>query len=65
MNAVRNHIGGHLDYSVLAQRHRPADLQQITKEIHRLHTDGLTPRDIAMAMRLDHAEVINILGKSS
>lgn len=62
-------IGGQLTgdaYSLLANHHRPNDPARIAAEVHRLHADQhLTARDIAAALRLDHAQVITILANPS
>jgi hypothetical protein len=60
----RTSIGGPLDWATLYGRdqHRPTDSQAITAEIRRLRLTGLTPRDIATALRIGVAAVVQALG---
>ena len=60
----RSSIGSVLDmasYAALSQLHRPTGQAEIAAEVHRLHETGLTARDVASALRLDPAAVVNIL----
>jgi hypothetical protein len=41
--------------------HRPPDVDQLAAEVRRLHTNGLTPRDIAAALRLAPDAVVTML----
>lgn len=59
---ARTSIGGSLNYQELAMLHRPQDPLRLAAEVHRLHSDQhLTAIDISTALRIDHAQVINIL----
>lgn len=58
---ARNAIGGTLTYAALAQLHRPDDPKRLAAEIRRLQSDGLTPQDIATALRLPLDQVINTI----
>lgn len=49
-------IGGVLDYRLLAQLHRPDD-EGLRREAIRLTAQGLSPADIAVALRL-HVEQV-------
>jgi len=54
--STRPNIGGTLGmsaYAQLAQLHRPTDPAALAAEIRRLHSSGLTARDIAVALRLE------------
>jgi hypothetical protein len=62
MNMQRTSVGGRLDYNALAMLHRPKDPARIASEVHRLHETGLTATDIATALRIDSAQVRNVLG---
>lgn len=58
-------IGGVLDYELLAQLHRPRDPAALRSEVHRLATSqGLTAADIATALRLNLAQVREMLAAS-
>lgn len=48
-------------YDLRASQHRPADVGLLDAEIRRLRANGLTPRDIAAALRLPPDTVINAL----
>jgi hypothetical protein len=48
-------------YEQRAQFHRPTDVEQIRAEVRRLIGDGLRVRDIADALRLNDADVLNLL----
>jgi hypothetical protein len=61
MSAQRN-IGGVLDYRALANALRPTDQSQIQTEIRRLYSNGLKPRDISAALRIDLSAVLTALG---
>lgn len=52
------------DYERRACLHRPSDLNQLDAEIRRLHANGLTAMDIAMALRLPPDVIINALGEN-
>jgi hypothetical protein len=54
-------IGGLLDYARLAELNRPADGDALAREVRRLLRDGLKPRDISIALRLDLAHVLELL----
>lgn len=54
-------IGGALDYRVLAELHRPSDPALLKAEICRLADSGLTPMDIAIALRIDPVLVREML----
>jgi hypothetical protein len=58
---TRSTIGGPVDYARLAQLHKPSDPAAIEREVRRLHAEGLTARDIAVALRLAPDVVINML----
>ncbi len=58
---MRKSIGGVLLYELLAQQHRPLDDAALAAECRRLHATGLTPRDVAIAMRVDLAIVLDWL----
>jgi hypothetical protein len=57
-------IGGALDYARLALLNRPTDRQALAREVTRLVGTGLTPRDVAQALRIDLADVMTMLGES-
>ena len=64
----RNSIGGPLglaEYEALAAVHRPSDPAAMAAEIRRLAASGLTPRDVASALRLPLDLVINTLEASA
>jgi hypothetical protein len=54
----RKIIGGVLLYELLAQQHRPRDDGALAAECRRLVSTGLTPRDVATALRLELADVL-------
>lgn len=55
-------IGGALDWRRLAEQHRPHDLTALAAEVRRLHAEQhMTPRDIAMALRLPITDVLDAL----
>lgn len=69
---TRDRIGGELgvaaldalsgrSYDARAQRHRPTDPAELAAEVRRLNRSGLSPLDIATALRLDLAAVRNVL----
>lgn len=60
---ARNGIGGTVGYLELAKLHRPTDTRQLHAEIHRLRAEGLTARDISLALRMDQAAIINVLAQ--
>lgn len=49
------------DHAARADRHRPTDPGAIAAEIRRQVATGLRPRDVASAMRLDLAVVLDAL----
>ena len=49
------------DYDIRANQHRPADVCQLDAEIRRLNRNGLTPRDVAAALRLSLDAVVAII----
>lgn len=49
------------DYRQAAQRHRPTDPQALAIAVQDLAAQGLTLRDIAVALRMDIAEVLALL----
>jgi hypothetical protein len=53
--------GAHSAWQLLADMHKPADQGAIAQEIRRLHATGLKSRDIAQALRLDIAVVLEAL----
>lgn len=55
-------IGGVLDYARLAQIHRPSDPVALAEEVRRLSASGLSPTDIAAALRIDLVQVREWLG---
>jgi hypothetical protein len=54
-------IGGALRYELLTQRHRPLDHDALARECVRLAGMGLRARDIASALRVDLADVLEWL----
>lgn len=54
---MRQTIGGPVRYDVLAQMHKPKTAEAMCHEVRRLATTGLTPVDIATALRLNVAAV--------
>jgi hypothetical protein len=62
---TRPTVGGSLNYAALAQLHRPTSPKAISAEIRRLHADGLKPRDISVALRIDLSQVLQIIGELS
>jgi len=76
MTISRDRIGGELGLSALdaltgrsyddrAQRHRPTDPAALAAEVRRLNRTGLSPLDIAAALRIDLAQVRNVLGSAA
>lgn len=57
----RHHIGGTLDYAVLAKLHRPTDPETLGREARALAALGFTSRDIADALTLAPAAVETLL----
>ena len=49
------------DYDRLARIHRPSDPAVLAMEMRRLHSNGLTPRDISVALRLSIGQVLESL----
>lgn len=65
-DAVSTHIPGALDWRTLAERadrHRPRDPGVLAAELRRLRSTGLTPRDLASAMRMPLATVHELLAE--
>ena len=58
-------IGGQLDYHKLAQLHRPTDTRSLAAEVLRLNREGLTPADIAQALRLPLAFAIETVSRGA
>lgn len=54
-------IGGQLDYSALANLHRPDDPETLSREAHSLAALGFKSRDIADALNLAPAAVAFLL----
>lgn len=54
-------IGGKLDYARLAQMHRPTDTDALAREARRLTGDGLSVRDVAMALNVSAQAVEALL----
>lgn len=54
-------IGGTIDYSALADLHRPTDPDLQRVAVHELAARGLTVLDISNALRLDPALVEHLL----
>lgn len=57
-------IGGVLRYDQLAALHKPTDAQALAREIKRLRGTGLTPIDISVALRIDQAQVREMLASA-
>ncbi len=55
------HIPGPLRYDELASLNRPRDTATLAAEVRRLLATGLSVRDIATALRLDLATVLDML----
>lgn len=60
--AVSKAIGGSMDYARLSQLYRPTDQRALAAEVRRLSTTGLSPQDIAAALRLALPAVLEMLG---
>jgi len=58
---TRARIGGSLDYSRLAQLHRPTDADALRREARALAALGLSPLDIGQALTLAPAAVVDLL----
>lgn len=54
-------IGGALNYALLAQMHRPTDPAALAAEVRRLASTGLSVQDISTALRIDLAQVHEML----
>lgn len=54
-------IPGGLDWRLLADMHRPTDPVAMASEIRRLATSAFNARDIAVALKLDVAYVLEAL----
>lgn len=58
-------IGGLMNYTLLAQANRPTDPAALQQEVRRLAaSQRLTAADIAVALRLDLAQVREMLATS-
>ena len=57
----RHGIGGALDYTRLANLHRPTDPAALAREVRRLANTGLTPRDVAVMLGLAPSVVADML----
>lgn len=51
----------YFDWRLLADAHRPTEPTGFYPEIRRLYGEGLTPRDIAAALRIDLGSVLSAL----
>lgn len=58
--AVDNYLA---DYERRANEHRPPHADALATEASRLHAGGLESRDTCQALRIDSAQVKEILGK--
>lgn len=54
-------IGGAMDYAALAQKYRPTDPAALAAEVRRLASTGLSATDISTALRIDLAQVREML----
>ncbi len=59
------HMMAATDYDRLARVHRPDDTRRLHLEIRRLVADGLKPRDVAQALRVDLGVVLEALKDSA
>lgn len=59
--SLHDRIGGTLDYSKLAQRHRPTDQAGLAAAARDMAARGLTERDIGQALQLDATAVRALL----
>lgn len=57
-------IGGTVDYARLAQLHQPTDRAALAREVSRMVSTGLTPRDVAQALRMSVADIMTMLGEA-
>ena len=58
-------FGGITHYDMLAQMHRPTDPEALRQEVNRLATSqGLTAADLATALRINLAQVREMLAAS-
>jgi hypothetical protein len=57
----RQNIPGVLDYRALANLHRPQSRAALAAAIREMHQRGLLPRDIAMHLRMDLGDMIDLL----
>jgi hypothetical protein len=55
-------VAGAMQYESRRNRHRPSDPAVLVLEIRRLASTGLQAADISVALRLDHAYVVQALG---
>lgn len=62
---VRRRVGGHLNYHLLAQQHRPADTSTLAAEVLRLYRNGLTATDISSHLRLPLAWTIEVVSRGA
>lgn len=59
-------IPGTVDYRLLAEINKPTDPVQLAAEIQRLHYEQrLTPRDIAVSLRVDLGAVLNAISPAT
>lgn len=56
-------IGGTLNWATLygREQHRPTDGEALQAECRRMHREGLKPRDIAVALKIGVAAVLQAL----
>lgn len=64
--AIANSDVSAVDYATRARAHAPSEPAAIAREVRRLHREhGLAPRDIAQAMRLDLATVLDAIRETA
>jgi hypothetical protein len=49
------------DHDARANQHRPTDRELLRREVMRLHTQGLRPRDIAESFGMNPSDVITLI----
>jgi hypothetical protein len=56
-------IGGPIDWATLygREQYRPTDGEALQAECRRMHREGLKPRDIAVALKIGVAAVLQVL----
>jgi hypothetical protein len=54
-------MSAHLDWRQMANLHRPTDPALLAAEMQRLAAQGLTPRDISVALAIDIGVVLEAL----